>query len=112
MSSIVHTFRRFVVLSICSLRHPYFALARYCDAVALWRSRRALADLSDNQLLDIGLTSEDVQREINRPFWADRAPWAADVDVRYGEIYLRGRPLHQVWSFYRERGRPVISDHP
>ena len=68
MPSIVHTFRRFVVLSICFVRHPSVALARYCDAVALWRSSRALADLSYDQLLDIGLTSEDLQREINRPF--------------------------------------------
>ena len=68
MSLIVHTSLRFVVLSICSVRQPYVALARYCDAVALWRSRRVLADLSDDQLLDIGLTSGDVRRGTICPF--------------------------------------------
>ena len=103
---------RFVVLSICSVRRPSVALAQYRDVVALWFSRRALADLRDAQLQDIGLTSEDVQRENKRTFRANRTPWATDVDMRYGKTYLRARPLHQVRSFYWERGRPVISDHP
>ena len=112
MSLIVQTFCRFVVLSICSVRRPFDALAQYRDVVALWFARRVLADLRDDQLQDIGLTSEDVQRENKRTFWANRTPRAADVDVRYGKTYLRGRPLHQVRSIYWERGRPVISDHP
>ena len=111
MSSIVHTFRRFVFLTVYFVRRPSAAPALYRDAVALWRTRRALADLSYSQLLDVGLTREDVQREINRPFWADRAPWATDDNVLHGEAYLRGRSLNQVRSFYRERGRTVISHH-
>jgi uncharacterized protein YjiS (DUF1127 family) len=111
MSLIVQTFRRFVFLIVYFVRRPSAAPALYRDAVTLWRSRRALADLNDSQLLDVGLTREDVQREINRPFWADRAPWATDDNVLLGEAYLRGRSLNQVRSFYRERGRTVISHH-
>jgi len=44
-------------------------------AVALWlwmervRQRRALADLDDRLLRDIGLTRADVWLEIKKPFW-------------------------------------------
>ncbi len=100
MSLIVQTFCRFVVLSICSVRRPSVALAQYRYVVALWFPRRALADLRDDQLQDIGLTSEDVQRENKRTFRANRTPWAADVDMRYGKTYLRRRSLHQIRSFY------------
>ena len=45
--------------------------------VAIWleagleksRSRRALQELSDHQLKDIGLSRADAFRECNRPFW-------------------------------------------
>ena len=111
MSSIVQTFRHFVFLSAYFVRRPSAAPALFHDAVTLWRSRRALADLSDSQLFDVGLTREDVQPEIKRPFWADRAPWATDDNVLHGEVYLRGRSFNQVRSFYRERGRAVISHH-
>ena len=99
MSLIDHTFRRFVFLSVYFVRRPSAAPAPFRDAMTLWRSRRALANLNDSPLLDVGLTREDVQREINRPFWADRAPWATDDHVLHGEVYLRGRSLNQVQSF-------------
>ena len=99
MSLIDHTFRRFVFLSVYFVRRPSAAPAPYRDAMTFWRSCRALANLSDSPLLDVGLTREDVQREINRPVWADRAPWATDNNVLDGEVYLRGRSLNQVQSF-------------
>ncbi|MEO1495355.1 MAG: DUF1127 domain-containing protein [Pseudomonadota bacterium] len=41
--------------------------------VAFWmeraRSRRALATLNERQLKDIGLTAEDVETELQKPFW-------------------------------------------
>lgn len=41
--------------------------------VAIWaerrRSRRALAELSDMQLRDIGLTRDQADREAEKPFW-------------------------------------------
>ena len=33
------------------------------------RSRRALLEMSDEQLKDIGLSHADVHRETQRPFW-------------------------------------------
>ena len=54
MSSIVQTFRHFVFLSAYFARRPSAAPALCRDAVTLWRSRRALADLSDSQLFDVG----------------------------------------------------------
>ena len=33
------------------------------------RSRRALLEMSDEQLKDIGLSRADVHFEANRPFW-------------------------------------------
>ena len=35
------------------------------------RSRRELATLSDYQLRDIGLTRNDVDRQLTTPFWRD-----------------------------------------
>ncbi|WP_374373739.1 DUF1127 domain-containing protein [Dongia sp.] len=39
------------------------------DMAETWRQRRHLANLSDGQLRDIGLTRADVAAETNRPFW-------------------------------------------
>lgn len=33
------------------------------------RQRRALAELSDARLRDLGLTRHDVRREVAKPFW-------------------------------------------
>nr|WP_319250103.1 DUF1127 domain-containing protein [uncultured Celeribacter sp.] len=40
------------------------------------RQRRALANLSDEQLKDIGLSRADVEREAERPFWDAPQHWA------------------------------------
>lgn len=34
-----------------------------------WNSRRALGELSDQALQDIGLSREQAQREASKPFW-------------------------------------------
>ncbi|MBD3662660.1 DUF1127 domain-containing protein [Sulfitobacter aestuariivivens] len=46
-----------------SLLHTFHQL------IALYRSRRALAALSDAELKDIGLTADAAQREARRPVW-------------------------------------------
>ena len=52
-------------------------IRRRLEAVGkLWlrrhSTRRALAALNDDELRDIGLTRDDVRREIAKPFWN---PW-------------------------------------
>jgi uncharacterized protein YjiS (DUF1127 family) len=36
---------------------------------ALWRSRRALASLTDAQRADVGLSKTQAEAEAERPFW-------------------------------------------
>lgn len=45
------------------------------SAIALWRSRRALTALSNDQLSDIGLSRDDAQSEAARPVWDAPASW-------------------------------------
>ena len=53
-----------------SLRRALMALAGHYGAwVSLSRQRRALAELDDHLLRDIGLTAYDVTREASKPFW-------------------------------------------
>lgn len=42
---------------------------RLALASARYRQRRDLADLTDEQLRDVGLTRCDVERECAKPFW-------------------------------------------
>jgi uncharacterized protein YjiS (DUF1127 family) len=52
------------------LRRAVSALATRADAcIARSRQRRALAELDDRLLRDIGLTAYDVTREASKPFW-------------------------------------------
>jgi len=44
-------------------------------AVALRRSRQALADLSEEQLVDIGLSVDQARKEARRPVWDAPAHW-------------------------------------
>ncbi|WP_298859545.1 DUF1127 domain-containing protein [uncultured Sulfitobacter sp.] len=45
------------------------------SALALLRSRRALAALAPEQLQDVGLTSEEAQAEAQKPVWDAPASW-------------------------------------
>lgn len=45
---------------------PLGSFMRWYDR---YLQRRALADLDDRMLCDIGLTRRDVEREIRKPFW-------------------------------------------
>jgi uncharacterized protein YjiS (DUF1127 family) len=51
------------------------ALCRLPHIIRQWfmraESRRELAMLSDYELRDIGLTRNDVERELMKPFWRD-----------------------------------------
>jgi uncharacterized protein YjiS (DUF1127 family) len=52
------------------LRRTLMALADRADAcIARRRQRRALAELDDRLLRDIGVTRYDVAREASKPFW-------------------------------------------
>ena len=46
----------------------WHALKRWYDR---WQQRRDLAELDDRRLDDIGLRREDVERQVNKPFWMD-----------------------------------------
>ena len=56
-----------------NLRTPIHPLAAASLRVAFWigrvRQRRALAELDDKMLQDIGITRYDVARECGKPFW-------------------------------------------
>ena len=43
--------------------------SRFAKAAEVRRSRRALLQLTDRQLRDIGVTREEAMREANRPVW-------------------------------------------
>ncbi|MDU9401143.1 DUF1127 domain-containing protein [Pseudomonas sp. zfem004] len=46
-------------------------LGRWGLMLHRWRTRRALLQLEDYQLRDIGLTWEQACREARKPFWKD-----------------------------------------
>ncbi|MEM8579333.1 MAG: DUF1127 domain-containing protein [Pseudomonadota bacterium] len=43
--------------------------------LALWRSRRGLAQLDEAALRDIGISAADAQAEAQRPVWDVPAHW-------------------------------------
>ncbi len=45
--------------------------------IALHKQRKALAEMDDAQLQDLGLSYADAQIEASRPFWDLPANWAA-----------------------------------
>ncbi|WP_299879737.1 DUF1127 domain-containing protein [uncultured Sulfitobacter sp.] len=49
--------------------------ARIQTARALYRSRRALGNLSAHELADIGISEADAQREARRTSWDAPANW-------------------------------------
>ena len=48
---------------------PAAAWRRFCCALELRRQRRALRNLDDRQLADIGVTREQALREANKLYW-------------------------------------------
>ena len=59
--------------SLPSLPSPMQALVRLADVVATWerraRERRALAEMSNHMLKDLGISRIDARRESSKPFW-------------------------------------------
>lgn len=49
--------------------------------------RRALAELDDRMLADIGITRQDVEREIRKPFWR----WAPSLTLSTAGHFDPGR---------------------
>jgi len=45
------------------------ALLKVRQMYGVSRQRKALANLSNRQLMDIAITRQDAQREASRPFW-------------------------------------------
>ena len=43
--------------------------------ISLWRQRRALAQLDDRALADIGVTRNEAMAEASRPVWDVPATW-------------------------------------
>lgn len=43
--------------------------ARIVAAAAIWRQRRALAELPEHLRRDVGLTEAEIRRELARPVW-------------------------------------------
>ncbi len=40
-----------------------------------WRQRKALAELDDDRLKDLGLTRTEAKNEANRPIWDAPSTW-------------------------------------
>ena len=47
----------------------------FMEYLALYRQRRALADMEPTQLEDLGLTRTEAQTEAARPFWDAPSHW-------------------------------------
>ena len=62
-----------VSLPATARRRSLLAMMRV--APALLRQRRALADLDDSRLQDLGLTRAQARAEADRPFWDAPAHW-------------------------------------
>jgi len=75
---------------------------RHC---ALVRSRRALLNLSPDQLRDVGLSEAEALREAWRPVWDVRRPVAGDTTIAAPVLRRRG------WlaRVLRIRGAALIS---
>lgn len=54
---------------------PRLARLSLQRAVALWRSRRALAALDAAQLDDVGISAQQAQAEAQRPLWDAPSSW-------------------------------------
>jgi len=98
MLYILNALRRFVFFGLAFVACPSSVWNRYRGAVALWRSRRALVELSDNQFVDVGLTRDQADAESQRPFFADKPPWVvSDCDVADdSKLESSGQSLYRV----------------
>ncbi|MGB7318759.1 MAG: DUF1127 domain-containing protein [Planktotalea sp.] len=66
---------RNVALNCAPTARPISPLAKIFHMIRVARSRRALAQLSAEQLCDIGLTRQAAKREATRPFWDAPTTW-------------------------------------
>ena len=61
------------VRSLPSLPSPAQVIARLADALATWerrgRERRALGEMSEHMLKDLGISRLDARREADKPIW-------------------------------------------
>lgn len=53
-----------------SRHHKFGFVAAIFEAIELRRQRRALAEMPDHLLKDIGLTREEANQEAQRPIWS------------------------------------------
>ena len=76
MKTLNLTYEGAIVLDAASSQPVSFRLrvGQWLKTLKVWRERsrqrRMLSMLDVDQLDDIGLTQEDVQREVSKPFWA------------------------------------------
>lgn len=56
-------------------RQPVNMTLRLVTMIAVARQRRALRNLDDHLLCDIGVSSRDAAREASRPIWDVPANW-------------------------------------
>ncbi|SFE92261.1 Uncharacterized conserved protein YjiS, DUF1127 family [Sulfitobacter brevis] len=61
--------------SAASRKAPRTALNGLLHRIAAWRSRRALAALTTDQLHDIGLSRDAADKEAHRGIWDAPANW-------------------------------------
>jgi uncharacterized protein YjiS (DUF1127 family) len=55
--------------------HPAAPRFSLLNALAVWRSRRALARLDDRALDDIGVSAHRAEIEANKPIWDVPTNW-------------------------------------
>ena len=60
-----------------AIDHIWTGLGRVHDMLALRRQRKALAELEDHQLNDIGVSREEAETEAARPAWDVPNHWRA-----------------------------------
>ena len=58
-----------------SARRPASLPGRLAAAFAVWRQRRALAELPLHLRRDVGLSETDIAREVQRPVWDVPGHW-------------------------------------
>ena len=67
--------RRATHAPLPAVARPASLLRRLIAWHAVWTQRKLLAEMDDTRLADIGLTHDEVAREINRPVWDVPGHW-------------------------------------